>query len=519
MEKVLPKNWVKTSPKEIANIIRGVPYGKNDASQENFDGSCLILRGGNIQDGKIVEGKDNVFVDLKLIKKEQFIQKGDVVIVGSTGSKQLIGKAATVLESSSNISFGAFLMNIRAYSNINKSFFSYYFQTDYYRSSIRELAGGVNINNIRKEYIESLYFPLPPLSEQNRIVEKLDRLFGQLEVIKISMEKIPFLLKNFRQQVLTQAVTGKLTEEWREGKELISSISQIIENRKKYYDNNLIANKQKGLKIPKKLDNTEFESSEFSITNKIPSYWNQANLKNIADLITDGEHATPKRTEDGYYLLSARNVQNGYLSLSNVDYVPEDEYLRIKNRCNPEYKDILISCSGTVGRVSMVPENLQFVMVRSAALVKFQSNTQISKFIEFVLRSNFGQSQILNLQKSTAQANLFLAPIGRIIVPLPSLEEIQQIVSRVESLFAKADAIEEKYKNLKTKIETLPQTILHKAFKGELSEQLETDGDARDLLEEIAALKNGGKAKKAVAKKYVQPDEVLRIVAEADATE
>ena len=65
----------------------------------------------------------------------------------------------------------------------------------------------------------------------------------------------------------------------------------------------------------------------------------------------------------------------------------------------------------------------------------------------------------------------------------------------------------------------MPQTILHKAFKGELSEQLETDGDARDLLEEIAALKNGGKAKKAVAKKYVQPDEVLRIVAEADATE
>ena len=117
MEKELPKNWVKTSPKEIANIIRGVSYGKNDASQENFDGSCLILRGGNIQDGKIVEGKDNVFVDLKLIKKEQFIQKGDVVIVGSTGSKQLIGKAATVLESSSNISFGAFLMNIRAYSS------------------------------------------------------------------------------------------------------------------------------------------------------------------------------------------------------------------------------------------------------------------------------------------------------------------------------------------------------------------------------------------------------------------
>lgn len=65
----------------------------------------------------------------------------------------------------------------------------------------------------------------------------------------------------------------------------------------------------------------------------------------------------------------------------------------------------------------------------------------------------------------------------------------------------------------------MPQTILHKAFKGELSEQLETDGDARDLLEEIVALKNGEKSKKVVAKKYVKPDEVLRIVAEADTKE
>ena len=69
------------------------------------------------------------------------------------------------------------------------------------------------------------------------------------------------------------------------------------------------------------------------------------------------------------------------------------------------------------------------------------------------------------------------------------VEEQQEIVSRVESLFAKADAIEKQYETLKVKIDSLPQAILHKAFKGELTEQLDTDGDARELLKQIQELK------------------------------
>mgnify|MGYP006149981541 CR=1 FL=1 len=74
-------------------------------------------------------------------------------------------------------------------------------------------------------------------------------------------------------------------------------------------------------------------------------------------------------------------------------------------------------------------------------------------------------------------------------IPVPSLKEQQEIVSRVESLLAKADAIEKQYEILKAKIDSLPQAILHKAFKGELTQQLDSDGDARELLREIEGLK------------------------------
>ena len=87
----------------------------------------------------------------------------------------------------------------------------------------------------------------------------------------------------------------------------------------------------------------------------IPVDWKVSTLGESSKRITDGEHATPKRSSSGYYLLSARNILNGRIDLSDVDYVGTDEYRRIRQRCNPEPGDVLISCSGTVGRVAVVP--------------------------------------------------------------------------------------------------------------------------------------------------------------------
>ena len=216
MEKELPKSWVETKIGELSQIIRGVSYSKSDSRQIKQDGDFLILRGGNIQDGYIVDKlNDEVYVSSSIVKDIQKIKKGDVVIVGSTGSSNLIGKAGIAKSDLHEITFGAFLMLIRCRDEVVKEYFDYFFISDFYRSTIRELAGGVNINNIRKEYIENLVFPLPPKPEQERIVAKLDVLFGELEKVKTRLANIPTLLKNFRQAVLTQAVTGKLTQEWR----------------------------------------------------------------------------------------------------------------------------------------------------------------------------------------------------------------------------------------------------------------------------------------------------------------
>jgi type I restriction enzyme S subunit len=205
----------------------------------------------------------------------------------------------------------------------------------------------------------------------------------------------------------------------------------------------------------------------------LPINWAWCRNLNVSTKITDGEHITPKREMSGYYLLSARNIQNGYISYSNVDYVGEDEYLRIRKRCNPEFGDILISCSGSVGRVSLVPKKSNFVMVRSVALVKTNLKIYKPKFLEYLFLSPILQSQIEEGKKATAQANLFLEPIGKLNVIICSLEEQQQIVLEIESRLSVCDKLEENIRESLEKAKALRQSILKKAFEGALLTEAE----------------------------------------------
>ena len=102
--------------------------------------------------------------------------------------------------------------------------------------------------------------------------------------------------------------------------------------------------------------------------------WKVEKFKNICLLITDGEHTTPQRCTQGIYLLSARNVLNHKLQLDNVDYIDESEYQRIAKRIVPQENDILLSCSGSVGRVCVVPKGLKFQLVRSVALLRLKKD-------------------------------------------------------------------------------------------------------------------------------------------------
>ena len=161
--------------------------------------------------------------------------------------------------------------------------------------------------------------------------------------------------------------------------------------------------------------------------------WKYYKLDELTELITDGEHATPKRTTQGIYLLSARNVLNHQLSLEDVDYIDYDEFSRISRRIVPREGDVLISCSGSIGRCCVVPKNIKFQMVRSIALLRFKSNIN-PVFAEYMITSDYLQDQINKSKTASSQANLFQGKIKLLKGVVPPLELQNQFASFVQEI-------------------------------------------------------------------------------------
>lgn len=179
----------------------------------------------------------------------------------------------------------------------------------------------------------------------------------------------------------------------------------------------------------------------------------------ISILITDGEHTTPRRTTEGIYLLSARNILNHALQLENVDYIDEKEYGRIARRIVPEAGDVLISCSGSIGRCCVVPKGLKFQMVRSAALIRF-NETINPVFAEWLITSDDLQSQIAQSATQSSQANLFQGKIKKLRGFVPPIEVQNQFAAFVEQTDKSKSAIQQSL----DKLETLKKALMQKYF-------------------------------------------------------
>ncbi len=408
----LPENWENVQVKDIAESIQ---YGYTESSSKDNIGP-KFLRITDIQDNR-VDWRSVPFCKIDDADKGKYkLRDGDLVFA-RTGAT--VGKSFLIKGEIPDAIFASYLIRLRFPKTISDKFVFNFFQSHLYWKQIVEGQVGIGQPNVNGTKLGQLVLPIPPIDEQERIVAKIDELFSELDAGVESLKKAQAQLKTYRQAVLKSAFEGRLTNE--------------------------------------------------SVTEgELPDDWMSNKLDDIAEKITDGEHATPRRTSEGILLLSARNIQNGHLSLSDVDHIPDDEYERIIRRCHPEEGDILISCSGSVGRICRVPPSLKFTMVRSVALVKMDWAKYSSKYFEYLFQSPLLQKQIEKGKKATAQANLFIGPIKNLDVLICSLDEQQRIVEEIDSRLSVCDKLEETIAASLKQSEALRQSILKQAFEGKL---------------------------------------------------
>ena len=232
------------------------------------------------------------------------------------------------------------------------------------------------------------------------------------------------LVNGATRQKLTQAAMRQMVIPYRDMTEqlqIIKKISQIVRS---------IEKRKEELQLLDQLVKSRFIEL-FGDPKQNPKGYPVKEFDEISVLITDGEHATPRRTDKGIYLLSARNILNHALQLDDVDYIDEEEYTRIARRVVPQAGDVLISCSGSIGRCCVVPEELRFQMVRSAALIRFDDTIK-PVFAEWLITSDELQRQISMSATQSSQANLFQGKIRKLRGYVPPMELQNQFAAFVE---------------------------------------------------------------------------------------
>ena len=158
---------------DIMAQVRGLSYSKKDVLKNYTIGYVPVLRAGNIQERQIVE-EDYVYVPRELIREKQYLKRGDILIAASSGSLSIVGKAAMIKENM-EATFGAFCKVLRPITKkVDSHYFNHYFETQYYKRTIKNLAEGANINNLKTGDFDNLTIPLPPLPQQKKIAAILD---------------------------------------------------------------------------------------------------------------------------------------------------------------------------------------------------------------------------------------------------------------------------------------------------------------------------------------------------------
>ncbi len=420
----IPDNWVWTRFSTLIRIISGVSYDKNDVATKGI----RILRGGNINDLKVSLFSDDVFLPETYYDPDKQIQIDDVLIVASTGSKEVIGKAGYVIEPLVNTQIGAFLRIVRPILKWYAPYVKLIFATEYYREHIRHLSGGTNINNIKADYINALIISLPPYAEQIRIAERINSLFEQINIIEQSQTDTDTLYKEFIKRTLTLAIQGKLVPQDPNDEPANVLLERIRAEKKaklgkKYVDSY----------IYKSDDNCYYEhiagreqDELVEVPFDIPDNWAWSRIDGVA-FLQSGKPFEELESGTPYVKVSDMN-----LSENNIEITTSQHYCKATSRDIIPASSIIFPKRGGAISTNKKRKVLSFyccIDLNTMCMTPF-----LSQMLEYLF-SWFLTIDLGMMHDGTSVPQINNVDIYPLLVPIPPLADQKRIVAKINEIF------------------------------------------------------------------------------------
>ena len=381
-------NHSSNYPKKSEMVTEGIPF----------------IRATNIINGKIT--KD----DMRYITKEKHenLKKGHLltgdILFSNRGQ---IGKMAIVNKSLNNSNLNSQLAWFRCLESINNKFLYYQLLSPIQFNKIMNQQSGTALQQVTIRQLKNIEVSYPSLTEQKRIVAKLDDCFAAIDKARANVEKN---LNN--------------------AKELFQS--QL---------NEIFSQKGDG--------------------------WVEKKLREVFD-VRDGTHDSPKYINEGIPFVTQKNITDGGLKFDKVKFINQDDHDKFYKRSNVAFNDIIISMIGANRGMACIVDDKRLFSIKNVGLIK--SNEHMNqKYILYYLKSPLANEYVSNSSKGSAQRFIGLGKLRDFPIPFVPLEKQKEISFQIDQLKSQTQTLESNYQQELDALDELKKSILQKAFSGELT--------------------------------------------------
>lgn len=473
----LPSSWTRI---QIGNVCSTTSGGTPSRKiKKYYKGVIPWVKSGELNDGLISDIEEYITDEAIANSSAKVFSSGTLLIAlyGATvGKLGILAKDAATNQA---------VCAIFPPEDINKKYLFWHLR--YIRSDLIASAIGGAQPNISQGIIKNTFIPIAPINEQKRIVAEIEKQFSRLDEAVDNLKRVKANLKRYKTSILKTAMTGKLTEDWREKNPNIESAEKLIKRISK--------KRQEESKKRKKKSKKQKEIS-YSHHPKIISWVNVQldQLIYIAGRIGWRGLKADEYTDEGPLFLSVHALNYGEeVRYDQANHISEERYVE-----SPEImlyeNDILLCKDGAgIGKIGIVKNLPGKATVNSSLLVIRAQEAFIPKFLFYFLSGPDLQGIVKARITGSATPHLFQRDIKQFVLSVPPLAEQKEIVNRIESHLSVIEGVSYQVDIELKRADRLQQSILKKAFSGKLVPQDPNDEPATVLLRKIRAEKETSK--------------------------